>query len=335
MIKYETIKLKDLNASEKNGLMRVSVEDKNFHPTKRFWRSMALKYRFNDKFFNLFSPEEVFQKIKESNDENAPIRIAFEENANSKRILGISNPLDRIFEYNELVNFLKEQGALDIKYNDGIVSAMFTPQGGDQDFQIGLDKFQQRFELRTAVDGIGQSKINLSLLRLVCLNGMTALSPVFSSPLNIGKEDPYHSLNRALENYSNDDGFGLLENKMSDAQDALASVHECNQVQRILLKTESGSKNLTKFHRMTGSLSQMYGLNNMNALSAKKLKLLPSKCTVYDILNFITELATHQAKSGEREMLLGLTGKILAQDYDLEGTYKENTEFQELFLETK
>ena len=83
---------------------------------------------------------------------------------------------------------------------------------------------------------------------------------------------------------------------------------------------------------MTGNISAMYGLSNINTISNKKQKILPTKCSVYDLLNFLTELSTHYAKSGERTILQGMTGTLLANDYDLENTMEESKDFQDLFL---
>ena len=149
MIKYENVKLKNLNADhDKNGLVYLEANGQMFRPTKRFWHSMAVKYHFNDKFFNLFSPKEVFDKIKENNDENANLRISYENRKDklTHKMLAISNPNEKIFEYEEIKNYLQNQGGENIQYNEGILSATFTPQGGDNSFSIGLDDFEQRYD---------------------------------------------------------------------------------------------------------------------------------------------------------------------------------------------
>ena len=46
---------------------------------------------------------------------------------------------------------------------------------------------------------------------------------------------------------------------------------------------EAGSPIIAAFHRMTGDVSQIYGLANVDALSVKRQRTLPVNCTVYDL----------------------------------------------------
>jgi len=335
IITYENTKLENLNLV-RNKLDRIEFEYENetYVPTKRFWSSLARRFHFSDKFFLLFEPEEVFARVIQNFKDKQRIRLTIESNNGKGRpkLLAISNPDNHVLEYEEVLHLMNKQDGGNISYDNGIVTSTFTPAGGDNIFKIGGDNFEQRFELKTPIDGKGSAKIVLSLLRQVCSNGMTALSPVFSSPVKLGTENQVYNLNRAIESFSNDDGFSLLERKMSLAQNSVASVSECQQVFKTLMKTESGSKRISEFHKMTGNISAMYGLSNINTISHKKQKILPTKCSVYDLLNFLTELSTHYAKSGERTILQGMTGTLLANDYDLENTMEESKDFQDLFL---
>src|SRR6202011_2937734 len=100
------------------------------------------------------------------------------------------------------------------------------------------------------------------------------------------------------------------------------SVHEINRFYKVLARLHhrgevdydtpkggdgaslmEGSPLFRAFNKMTGDLSQIYGLANLDTLSAKRQRTLPTACKVYDLLNFASEVATHHATpAGERAL---------------------------------
>lgn len=333
-IKYVDIELSEITVGKSKGKeYDLSVGDSNVITTPRFWRSIGQKFRFNRDMFRYFTPAEVLNRVSDSNEGKTKLRVCIDApEKGTAKALGVSSPDKTVLQYDDLKEFYEEQGAEDLRYNDGIIKGVFTPSGGDNSFKIGNDEFEHRYDLRIPIDGFGLPKTTLSLLREVCSNGMTALSPAFTNILKVGDQDPMHGLVRAIESYKNDDGFSALENKMQSSQNALASVAEVQYVFRKLMTTECGSKVIKEFNMLTGNLEIMYGLTNVDSIGQKKLKLLPSNCTVYDLLNFVTELSTHHAKVGEKEILQTVAGTLLSQDYDLEDTADTKEDFQDLFL---
>jgi hypothetical protein len=71
---------------------------------------------------------------------------------------------------------------------------------------------------------------------------------------------------------------------------------------------------------MTGDLSKIYGLANLDTLSIKRQRCLPAKAKVYDAINFASEIATHQATPQGSRRLNGYIGDLISGEYDLEGT---------------
>ncbi len=95
-----------------------------------------------------------------------------------------------------------------------------------------------------------------------------------------------------------------------------------------------GSPIMRAFHGMTGDVAVLYGLANSDALSAKRQRTLPVACTVMDLINFTTELATHHAKAEASRQLQAMLGELLIGEYDLEASAETYPTFREFFMST-
>jgi len=89
---------------------------------------------------------------------------------------------------------------------------------------------------------------------------------------------------------------------------------------------------LDKLDRMAGDLQWRYGVANLDTLSAKRQRVLPAKCRVYDLLNFTSELATHHAQGAARDRLQAFIGGLVSDEYDLEGTAGRVPQFDDFFI---
>lgn len=96
-----------------------------------------------------------------------------------------------------------------------------------------------------------------------------------------------------------------------------------------------GSPLLAAFHRMTGDTSRLYGLANLDALSAKRQRTLPVRCKVYDLLNFASEVATHHADEYGSRSSQAWLGSLVSGEYDLENSCDSFDDFQAFFLDRK
>jgi len=70
-------------------------------------------------------------------------------------------------------------------------------------------------------------------------------------------------------------------------------------------------------------------------LSAKRQRALPVKCTVYDAINYATEVATHYATPSGARLLNAWVGGTLGEEYDMEGTKDKFTDFAAFHIERK
>lgn len=271
-------------ASGKLTVNRMQVDHQAVVPTPRFWTSFFHRYGVSESVFRYFQPVEVFNRIAErvSNDE---LRYCVEQrDRGPSRLLAVSNPNRAVIRHGEVVDLVKRYEGMDIDYADGVVTSTHTPGSGERSFMVGGDQFQHRFVMETPVDGYSHPKIYLSFLRTVCSNGMVGYDRAFRSDISWGK-DIAHCISRALDGFDNGEGYAALRQRFESAQISWASVRECSELYKILAKMSDGQAIqcdhwLRDFHRMTGNLSTIYGLANLDAISQKRQRLLPARCRV-------------------------------------------------------
>ncbi len=224
----------------------------------------------------------------------------------------------------------------------------------DGTYQVAGDGFQNKFILSTPIDGFGRPSVYLSLLRLICSNGAVGYSPAFRSELSVGKGDDgvAFALTRVLDGFNNEDGFAAMRQRFESATRSWASVNEANRLYKLLARLHNrgevdssmpvkggdgaseceGSPLFGKFHGMTGDLTRIYGLANMDALSIKRQRTLPTSCKVYDLLNFASELGTHHSTPVGNRLVQAYIGDLISNEYDLEGTVDQFSDWRDFFI---
>jgi hypothetical protein len=96
-----------------------------------------------------------------------------------------------------------------------------------------------------------------------------------------------------------------------------------------------GSPIISAFHQMTGDTNHLYGLANPDALSQKRQRTLPVRCTVYDAINFATEVATHYATPAASRAMNAWVGSLISAEYDMEGTKEKFEDFKDFHIGAK
>ena len=302
---YKYLPISDLQVEttedQKTGKQKVKsvlVHDEPLQATDRFWVSLFARYGFNRAFFRYFDHAEVFDRIsnKESQDR---MRVCIErDDKTGNKLLGVSNPTKPIVPHNELIELLNRYEGEGISYANGIVESTHRPRVGNN-FDVAGDMFSHRFVMSTPIDGYGQPNLYLSLLRLICTNGMIGYSRAFRSTLALGKgnDDVSHNITRALDGFNNDEGFAVMRQRMEAATTSWASVYETTSLYKLLTKLHHGrqlnvddptlkdapvargylsdggigtddpvgSPLIKSFHGMTGDTSRLYGLANLLA----------------------------------------------------------------------
>lgn len=290
------------------------------------------------------------------------------------RLLAVSNPAKPIVAYDELMEMLGSANTHTMSYGNGIIESTHSPRVGGTSFEVMGDTFKNRFMLATPIDGYGMPNVYLSLLRQICTNGIVGLAKAFRSGVSLGKGDDNvaFALTRVLDQFNNDEGYAAIRNRIESAAESWASVYETTALYKLLVKLHNNrdvalggdgasmespyvkrmlsnardnnrvpedgeivSPVLTAFHEMTGDTTRLYGLANLDALSAKRQRTLPVKCKVLDAINFATEVATHYASTGGARLLNAWTGSLISGEYDMEGTAEHFTDFADFHISAK
>lgn len=378
---YDTAPVKSFQVretDEKGNVKLMEVNDRLVEPTDRFWTSLCSNFSgagMSKKLFNLFSHEEVFGRLSQRFEDSLGLTIAEYDDGASAKLLAVRKANKPIAKYDDVINVLNKYDGEGIKYQDGggssncgIVQSWHTPPRMEN-FELGGDKFIPKFVCETPIDGFGKPLIYLSMLRQVCTNGMIGYSRAFRSELSLGKNDEVmFSLERALDSYSNEEGYMALRQRMETAQNSWASISECHRIAKTLSrmaghfqKKNGGSPAIEElsrlrvkgwdgaeeggdlmgmrlqkaFSQVTGDLCHIYGLVQLDSLSRKKMATLPTRATVYDLMNFATEVATHYADETAGRAIQADIGSLLGDgEYDLENSCDECATFADWQIAT-
>jgi hypothetical protein len=359
VFEYGVARIKDLKVGTRlDGQGRRVVETleldgRPVRPSKRFWNSLHVRFGFTSNIFRYFSHAEVFERISQVAASDT-IRWCLETDRDGPggTLLAVTNPAAALIRHDDLVELLRKYRTKAIRYHDGVITSEHEPRLNPV-FQVAGDGFQNKYLLDTPVDGYGRPAAYLSLLRLVCSNGLVGYSPTFRSELAVGKGEGGVAfvLERVLEGFNNEDGYAALRQRFESASRSWASVHEAGRLYRAIARlhhqgslrgkaavTAAGGDGaseepvLDAYHRLTGDLSRIYGLANVDSLSAKRQRTLPAACKVYDLLNFASELATHHTSEAGHRTLQGYIGELISAEYDLEGTADQFSDWRDFFI---
>jgi hypothetical protein len=315
---------------------KIEINGEPLATSGRFWKSFFLRFGVSDKIFRYFDHAEVFARVSERSKDDR-LRYCIERGESGGRLLAVTNPARPVIDYHHVSELIQRYDGEETGYDCGVVVSTHTPRSGGRGFDIGGDRFEHRFVMETPVDGFSNPKLFLSFLRLICANGAVGYSRAFRSDINNGK-DLRHCIERALDSFDNGDGYAALRQRFESAQVSWASLYECGQLYKALA-TQINQRNIARgelmrdFHQMTGKLNEFYGLANLDALSAKRQRVLPAKCRIYDLINFASEVATHHATAAGSRSMQAYIGGLIADEYDMEGTAEAVGDFADLFID--
>jgi hypothetical protein len=375
--------IKIVDRTPKGKVTMIEIEGRKMQPTGRFWTSLCSTFSthgLSTKIFKLFQHDEVLKRLtdKLGGDKNASVRYAYENyDPTPGRLLAVTLPTKAIVPIDRIGDTLGRYNALSVEYGDGIMRSTHTPNHM-ADFKIGPDVMTHQYCMETPIDGFGSPLIYLSLLRQVCSNGMVGYARAFRSEISIGRgnnadADVMFSVERALDSFSNEEGYQALRQRYESATQSWASIMECNRILKVF--TAMAQKNmfidtpapnakiinslakkrtaviggdgaaelegnptaikiLRAYSQLTGDLCSIYGLTHLDALSRKKMQQLPARCSMYELMNLTTEVATHFCDARNGRLLHAEMGNMVSCEYDLEGTKVPGGKevFQDWFL---
>lgn len=358
---YGVARIKDLavrtavDRAGKSEVREVMLDGEPVRPSKRFWTSLHLRFGFTSNIFRYFSHAEVFDRISDvaANDR---IRYCVEHDGDGPgRLMAVTSPTAALMPHDDLRELLDRYDAQEIQYSNGVVRSRHAPRFSGT-FKVAGDGFQNKFVLETPIDGFGRPSVYLSLLRLVCSNGAVGYSRAFRSELSVGRGDDgvAFALTRVLDGFNNEEGYAALRQRFEMATRSWASVAEANRLYKMLARLhnrgeirgraavptaggDSGeecgrSPLFHAYHKLTGDLTSIYGMANLNTLSVKRQRTLPTACRVYDLLNFASEVGTHHATESGNRQVQAFIGDLISGEYDLEGTVDQFGDWRDFFV---
>lgn len=97
---------------------------------------------------------------------------------------------------------------------------------------------------------------------------------------------------------------------------------------------DMGQKVERAYLQLSGDIIDLYKLTDIDALSDKKQGQMPSKCSVYELLNLCTELATHYTTGAlPASKIDALVGGLVAGEYDLEKSKDTKPQYSDWFMD--
>lgn len=314
------------------GLAGLSYKGDRFALTDRFTKSLAHELDVPYKVFDLFSPEEVMERAAKV-CRGLQLRLTLDHRR--RKVLGLTEKRGVPVPVRHIVRTLRDDHRLrELEYRDGVIEGRLDMGEG---WEVPRDgEYRLNVRCRIPVDGCGSPEMNLSTWRLVCENGAVAEAPIFRTKMEIQDNDGGH-FQRLLRSFSNPDGVELLQERMEQAASTRASVAELFKLENVIRKVVESGRDQTKLrdrlHQTAVSPCLRYGVTDLSKIGEKRRPLLPVDCSVSDLLNFASEIATHHADLlTDVRPLHGFAGALLAKGFDLEDLYPSTRPTSRFYL---
>lgn len=329
-----------VEGSNKGVVKNIIVRGESLLPSKRFWTSLHARFSLSPSIYSWFDHNEVLERIRERSP-SSTLRLTIQDDGAEKTLLGIASPNRPIVNYEKIIEVLGNTNAESHAYEPGIVRSTHKLANAD-DFEIFGDVFKHQFTMDTPIDGYGLPQIYLTMMRQVCLNGMIAYAKVFRTTLKLGKkeDDTDFTISRFIDSFNNEEGYHALRDRIESAGKSWASLNEVCSISETMRKAvkageiDNADDLENTFMEKIGDPAAIYGIASFHEVSKKRLRSMPSKATVYDLLTFATEVATHHAKSEPwKRQFQAKVGDLIGQEYDMEGTCAEYETFDDWFVQ--
>jgi hypothetical protein len=348
---YDLRALKMVRADPKKPrkITSINVDGKSYISTERFLTSFCAVYGISPSIFTYFPPDEVVNRIVEVKGASGDrVRLATEPGTG--KALAVSLPSKPLLHASEvdLIFSGRPEPAVNVAYGDGVITGWFEPKIGSSLFNIKGDDFANKFVVEVPIDGYGLPCSYLSLLRIICSNLAIGYAKAFRSTVQLGRkvEDAVPTMNRFIDSFNNEEGYIAMRQRFESATQSPASLDELFSLHTLLGKDAMQSLHIndgggevaqadsiitSRLRKLCGSM-EIYGLVSFDSISQKKRRSIPTSGTIYDLMNFVTELATHKANTEQSRKLHAWIGTLLSSEFDLEGVLDNNEQPQDLFL---
>ena len=314
------------------GIESINYCGEKYHITPRFRKSLAAQFGLPSGVYSLFSPQEVMERAAAVQPD---LRLRLTVDREEGAALGVTERKGVPVPIRYIMNTLGDDPRLqELTYRDGVLSARLNL---GEKWEVKNDSaYHIHAECRIPVDGYGRPEMNLATWRQVCENGAVAEAPIFRTKMEIKDNDGSHFA-RLLKSFANPEGVELLQERMAQAAETKASVGELYALEGVVRKiVPAGHNQLVlrdRLHEMALNPCVRYGVTELGKIGQKKRSLLPVDCSVSDLLNFASELATHHARIiTDAKPLHAYTGTLLAKGFDLEDIYHNSQRTSRFYM---
>ena len=314
------------------GIESLNYSGEKYQITPRFRKSLATQLGVPSGIYKLFSPQEVMERAATTQPD---LKLRLTVDRAEGMALGVTERQGVPVPIRYIMNTLGNDPRLqEIAYRNGVLTARLNL--GEQ-WEVKNDSaYHIHVECRIPVDGYGRPEMNLATWRQVCENGAVAEAPIFRTKMEIKDNDGSHFA-RLLKSFANPEGVELLQERMTQAAETKASVGELYALEEVVRKiVPAGHNQLVlrdRLHEMALNPCVRYGVTELGKIGQKKRSLLPVDCSVSDLLNFASELATHHARIiTDAKPLHAYAGTLLARGFDLEDIYPNSQRTSRFYM---
>lgn len=304
--------------------------DQTFRTTRRFWNSLARRAGVGTSVFNLMDYDEFFERLASRRLIGKRDRIRVVEDVRANRLLGAMSVDQRPLDFETYMEVVDKKGGSDVTYNGkGVISSLHSLSGNPA-MQIVDESFIPGIVVEAPIDGYGPPRIYLSIVRTVCVNGMVFRGSAFKTEIKVGDQAIEYQIERAIDSYSNDEGFDAIAERIKTARTTWLSVNEAYQIMTRFMNdaqrnSELSTQMIRAFNKLVGNLNEKYGIVNLNQMSPKHRAVLSTEATVFDAVNFCSEQTSHRLNKSSNAHYIstieGVIGDMLTNPdgFDLEG----------------
>lgn len=313
---FETVGLYEMEPITVEGLIRgIRIGDEAFFVKKRFMKTMMSIFGFAESLFQYFSPEELFARIIDRRKETS-LRLCIDRKL--MQINGVTEPQEETLPMSNVCHIVREDPRLTSISYDPENALMESTLELDEEWKIPRDSdYRHQLHFSYSVDQCRTPTIALGLVRMVCTNGMIARRKCFETDLVIEKNHGRH-LQQLLGSFNNRNGFDALRERMMIAQNTKASINELLGVINTLKShIRESVPFVERLHEIAGHPEDQYGQARLEEIRARHRRELPVHASVMDLVNVLTEAATHIIPN-KRLALCAYATNMLAGEFDLE-----------------
>ena len=308
------------------------IDNSAYKLSDRFYKTLAGELGIPYGVFGFFTPLEVMERAA-AKVPDLQLRVTVD--TEGRQALGLTQNKGLPMPINYIENVLHNDKRLTgVEYSDGVLSAMLDL---DDPWDVPNDStYGMRVRCRVPVDGVGMPDMSLATWRQVCSNGAVAETSLFRTKMEI-KDNSGEHFRRLLASFSNPSGVEMLQERMCNAAETKASVGEVVLLEGLIRRSVANARNQMLLRERLNDVADnpcvRYGVTDLANIGQKKRPLLPVGCSVADLLNFASELASHHAELLKPESTLhSFAGTVLSKDFDLEDLYPNAVRTSNFYL---